>query len=435
MSTSTVSRNPYVEEFEAHGAMLPGAGLAWLQKRKSEAIKRVRVTGIPHRRMEEWKYSDLRGTLDNGRSQTSARYYTDFRDGFAFSGVPGPAAQFLDGRLRPASLAGIAKWDGVEAYDLGTIDERAPEWVVTALGTASENGVPGAASLALMRGGLALRVRRGVRIPVPFHLDYRDAYNAGPDEHSRLLIVVEEDSALTLTEAHGENWNFNLGVEICLGPNARLDHVWLDGFAEGSAHTEGVTVVAARGARYRGRYLALGAKLSRLELNLILDGEGAEADLAGVSLLADGAHADITTRIAHAAPGTTSRQLFKMVAGGRSRAVYQGKIIVKEGAVGSDSRQTAKALLLGSRSEADLKPELEILADDVKCAHGAAVGELDAESLFYLRSRGVPVDEARTLLIEAFLAEAVDGIESDDLRNTFLGVVGRGLADITRSAA
>jgi Fe-S cluster assembly protein SufD len=129
-------------------------------------------------------------------------------------------------------------------------------------------------------------------------------------------------------------------------------------------------------------------------------------------------HSDVTTHIEHAAPKTLSTQLFKHVAGGKSRAVYQGKITVREGALGSDSRQIARALLMSPRAEADLKPELIIFADDVKCAHGATVGDLDTESLFYLRSRGIPEKEARRLLINAFLGEAVDAIGDDALIET-----------------
>ena len=147
----------------------------------------------------------------------------------------------------------------------------------------------------------------------------------------------------------------------------------------------------------------------------MLNGEGASAHLSGVSVL-DNAHADVTTHIIHAKGDTKSTQLFKHVAGGKARAVYQGRITVREGADGSDSRQTAKALLLDERAEADLKPELEIFADDVKCAHGAAVGDLDADSLFYLRARGIPEGEARSLLIRAFLEEALSGVRDDAMR-------------------
>ena len=127
-------------------------------------------------------------------------------------------------------------------------------------------------------------------------------------------------------------------------------------------------------------------------------------------------HADVTTQMRHIVGRTQSSQLFKHVAGGKSRAVYQGKVTVAKGADGADSRQTAKALLLSNRAEADLKPELEIFADDVKCAHGAAVGDLDGDSLFYLRARGLPEAEARALLLHAFLEDAFAAVARDDLR-------------------
>jgi Fe-S cluster assembly protein SufD len=190
----------------------------------------------------------------------------------------------------------------------------------------------------------------------------------------------------------------------------------LAGAAPDAVQVEEIGMRMERDARYRGHFSQTGAKLSRVELAIALDGEGAEAELSGATVLGAALHADITTHIAHAAGKTTSRQLFKHIAGGNSRAVYQGKITVCKGADGSDSRQTAKALLLGARAEADLKPELEIFADDVKCAHGAAVGDLDADSLFYLRSRGIPEGEARTLLIRGFLEEAVAQIAGDDVR-------------------
>ena len=148
-------------------------------------------------------------------------------------------------------------------------------------------------------------------------------------------------------------------------------------------------------------------------------------------MLGDEAHADVTTHLRHTVGRTQSTQLFKKVAGGKSRAVYQGKVSVAQGADGSDSRQTAKALLLGNRAEADLKPELEILADDVKCAHGAAVGDLDAESLFYLRARGIPENEARALLIHAFLEDAVSQIAAEDLREQVNDAVHAALAEVS----
>src|SRR6185437_13153648 len=205
------------------------------------------------------------------------------------------------------------------------------------------------------------------------------------------------------------------GFEIVLGRNARLDHVRIAPNSS-AVQVEEISMTLAHDAQYRAHFANFGAKLSRLELAIALQGEGAGVDLSGVSVLSDSSHADVTTQVTHAVGQTQSLQLFKKVVGGGAQAVYQGKVTVMPNADGSDSRQTAKALLLGPRAEADLKPELEILADDVKCAHGAAVGDLDADSLFYLRARGIPEDEARNLLIRAFLEEAVAQVESDDIR-------------------
>jgi Fe-S cluster assembly protein SufD len=205
-------------------------------------------------------------------------------------------------------------------------------------------------------------------------------------------------------------------VDIVLNDGAVLNHIRCAPFTPKSFMIEHIAVAVSAGAQYRAHFANFGSRLSRTELHITLQGEGAEAHLSGITVLGNDGHADVTSHIEHAAGKTLSTQLFKHVAGGKSRAVYQGKITVREGANGSDSRQTARALLMSERAEADMKPELIIFADDVKCAHGATAGDLDPESLFYLCSRGIPEKEARRMLISAFLQEAVDTIGSEDLR-------------------
>jgi Fe-S cluster assembly protein SufD len=359
------------------------AALAAIETRRSEALDNFRTRGMPHRRFEHWRYSDLRAILDAGQ----------------------------------VAQSGTAKWrvenlpQGVELFDLARPAD-APEWVMQNLGAVGNRPTMKEASLAFADGGVALRVARGRKIAEPLRLQFSSAGNV------RLLVVLEEDASLTLMETHDAEAGLlrNVGVEIALGDGARLSHVRLAAGAPKSITVEHIAVTEARGARYRGHFVNFGSRLARTELHIILQEDGAEAHLSGVSALGGETHADVTSHIEHAAGGTRSTQLFKNVAGGRSRAVYQGKITVREGANGSDSRQTAKALLMGLRAEADLKPELIIFADDVKCAHGAAVGDLDQESLFYLRSRGIPEREARRMLVRAFLEEAVAEIENENLR-------------------
>jgi Fe-S cluster assembly protein SufD len=340
--------------------------------RRMRAAEAFRASGIPHRRIEAWKYSDLRSVAD---AETIM-----FADAAAWS----------------------IETSGVELFEFST--GEAPDWVKKHLGVAAE-GAMGMASLAFAEAGFALRVRKSGAVRVTFP-------SAG---QARVLILLEDGASLKYFETLAGSGFQNIGMDVVIGSDAHLVHARI-AHENSGVRTEDITAAVARNGSYRLHCASFGSELSRLELHIGLNGEGAEAHLSGLSVLGDAAHADVTTHIEHAVGNTRSTQLFKHVAGGNSRAVYQGKITVAKGSNGSDSRQTAKALLLGDRAEADLKPELEIFADDVKCAHGAAVGDLDAESLFYLRARGITEHEARSLLIRAFLEDALSDIEDDDTR-------------------
>jgi Fe-S cluster assembly protein SufD len=349
------------------------ASAHWLDERRAEAANRFAALGVPHRRVEDWKYSDLKTAIDDANDDAAVSW----------------------------SLGTLPA--GIELFDLAQAD--APEWVRKHFGTLPQNAMA-SASFAQARTGFAMRVT-GAAGPVT--LEFADHGMA------RALIVLEDGAALTLSETVETAAFANLGMEIVIGANAQLTHI-RSARASNAAQVEEYAVTVARDGVYRAHLFNGGAKLSRAEFRIALAGANAQAHLSGVSVLGDGAHADVTTHIIHAVGHTTSTQLFKHVAGGKSRAVYQGRITVEQGADKSDSRQTAKALLMGIRAEADLKPELEIFADDVKCAHGAAVGDLDANSLFYLRARGIPEAEARNMLVRAFLEEAVDEIADEAIR-------------------
>jgi Fe-S cluster assembly protein SufD len=352
------------------------------EARRAEALESFRVRGMPHRRFEHWRYSDLRSVLDAGQ----------------------------------VAQAGTAKWniaelpEGVEMFDLSA--PNAPDWALKAYGVIGNRPTMEEASLAFADGGVALRVPAGKAIADPIRLEISGSGNL------RWLIVVEPGARATVFEPHASDVALlrNAGVDIVLNEGAVLNHIRSAPFTPKSFMIEHIAVAVSAGAQYRAHFANFGSRLSRTELHITLQGEGAEAHLSGITVLGNDGHADVTSHIEHAAGKTLSTQLFKHVAGGKSRAVYQGKITVREGANGSDSRQTARALLISERAEADMKPELIIFADDVKCAHGATAGDLDPESLFYLCSRGIPEKEARRMLISAFLQEAVETIGSEDLR-------------------
>lgn len=397
------------------------SGVAWLDRRRSDALKRFRAHGVPHRRVEEWKYSDLRNALEaQGGSATILREATD-----PFGEIPGTRILVADGRLCPAnsdaSLSG-----GLEVMDLSALRCDAPDWVKTHFGEILKGGAIGQVSLALMRGGVALRITPELAAPVHLHFAQRESA-----VHARVLVVLEKGASVVLLESHApSNGMTNLGVEFVLGRNAHLTHVRMADMTPDAIHVEEVGLRVDRDAKYRAHFSQSGARLARLELAIALEQEGAEAELSGAAVLCGKRHSDITTQVMHNAGKTASRQLFKYAVADRARAVYQGKITVAKGADGSDSRQTAKAILLGERAEADLKPELEILADDVKCAHGAAVGDLDTDSLFYLRARGIPESEARGLLLRAFLEEAVADMTGDNVRTAMWRFIDRELLDV-----
>lgn len=366
----------------------------WMDARRAEAAERFRTLGLPHRRIENWKYTDLKSALAGANDSEPGAI------GWSIAPVPSE----------------------IEFFDLADLT-NAPSWVQAHLGKAAMADAMAAASLALARTGFAIRVPRGVGVSEILRVGFSGT------GHGRALIVLEEGAALTLCESRAAETGFsNIGIEIVIGANARLTHIRAAEAAPDAIQVEDVAIRVARNASYRAHLLNGGASLSRLNLRLTLKEPGASAELSGVSVLGGKLHADVTTEIYHAAGETHSTQLFKHVAGGSSRTVYQGKITVAEGADKSDSRQTAKALLLSERAEADLKPELEIFADDVKCAHGAAVGDLDADSLFYLRARGIPEVEARNMLIRAFLEEAVAEIADDGVRTETWTLVEKALS-------
>jgi Fe-S cluster assembly protein SufD len=339
------------------------------------------MNALPSRRAEDWKYSDLRNAVD-AEVVASA----------------------------PTAAWAIASSSGaVDIADLPAIMPRGEHSVMAEIAIASAKAGPG------------LRVGKNETGAAHLHLT--------EGGHGRALIVVEDGASLALQETVLTGDFANVAVEIIVGRNARLTHV------RHAPRNDAVQVIdysvrVAEGGVYRAHFANFGGKLSRTELHIALDGEGAETHLSGVGPLND-RHADVTTHVNHASGKTQSTQLFKYVAGGQARGVYQGKVTVAQGANGADSRQTAKGLLLGNRAEIDLKPELEILADDVKCAHGAAVGDLDAESLFYLRSRGIPEAEARALLMRAFIGDAVEQIEDETIRASIWQAVDEALEGLS----
>jgi Fe-S cluster assembly protein SufD len=414
--------NLFQADFARSGASLPGAGLAWLDARRRAAMEAFAKTGVPTRRVEAWKYTDLANAIEGDLEAAkpfAGPVETEPRAG------SGNELLLVNGYLR--DVPSIA---GMEVIDLGKVDESTPDWVRHHLGSMAAGAEQplGAASLGLMRGGVAILVKGQSTLNLNFVSRGLDQNSVS---HARVLIVLEEGASLRLFETHlddgaGEGF-INLGIEFIFKAGAKLEHIRMQAEAPGAMHIASLGAVLARNCEYRALYATTGARLSRLDIDLKLGAEGAHAALHHVAVLNAGI-ADVTTVMDHAAPHTTSRQLFKSVVGGRGRSVNQGRVSVRKGAVKSDSHQLFKALLLSPRAEADAKPELEIFADDVICGHGTAIGALDPEALFYLRARGIPEGEAKYLLIHAFLADALEGFECETVQDELIPRLNAALA-------
>ena len=298
-----------------------------------------------------------------------------------------------------------------------------PHWLEAALAEPppSDGDALLAFNTAFMRDGAVLRLAPGVRLETPLHLLFvTSAAGAERAMPLRNLILAEEGSSATVLESYaGEGAGRYLTSVVTLtvvGEGATLRHAKLQDEASDAIHLPATSAALAADSRYASFALSLGGRLARNAIVARLDGSGIDCDLSGAYLGRGRQHLDTTTWIDHAKPGSKSREHYMGVLDESAHGVFQGKITVRPGAQQSDAHQLNKNLLLSDGAQVDTKPELEIYADDVKCSHGATAGELDADSLFYMRARGLDEDLARGMLVEAFIADVVDRVEAAALR-------------------
>jgi Fe-S cluster assembly protein SufD len=270
-----------------------------------------------------------------------------------------------------------------------------------------------ALNAALFDDGFALDVDEAVTVEGIIEIVHLGHAETPLSAHTRSRISLAAGSSCTMIETFagsGPYW-VNDAIAIEIGAGATLRHAVLQDDADPAVHLSHRRVKLAKGARYEGFTLTLGADLSRQDTHVVIEGEGAHCALNGAYLLRGSQESTIATLIDHAAPASETREVFKGVVDDRAHGVFQGKIQVRQAAQKTNAHQLSRNLLLSPRAAADTKPELEIYADDVKCSHGATVGDLDESALFYLVSRGLPEAEARRMLIEAFAADAIELVE------------------------
>lgn len=366
---------------------------------------------LPHRRMEDWRWTDLRQMIDRPyppRQQVAAAAADIARlvKSSPFAGVAATRMVFVNGHL-DASHSKLANGTAAPVLDAAepVLDMNA----------------------AFATDGARLALSGTADTPVELIFVATDA--APRTIATRNVIEVAPGASATIIETHvGEGaYLANSVTEIRIGAGARLDRVKAERESAGATHLSHVHVTLAATAAFRDFTLTSGARLNRQNGTCAIEGEGADAKIAGAFLLAGRQHADTRLVVDHQVANCASRELFKCVMDDHARGIFQGKVIVRPDAQKTDGKQSSHALLLSGTAEFDAKPELEIFADDVVCGHGATSGDLNHDHLFYLRSRGIPEGEAKALLIAAFVGEAFDMIAHDGIREALVDYAGQWL--------
>ena len=423
--------NSYQEAFRALQASHQDSATSWLARVRENAMARFEELGFPSVKDEEWKYTNIASIARTNFKQLSAtETATSSSDAnrFAnFSSVETEDSQlvFVNGRLRKdlSRLAGLA--DEVVALDLSEAlaDERYCEIARAHLARHADSVANGFTALntAFIHHGAFVYVPKGVSLKVPLHLLFiSDSGQANEVTFPRVLVIAEENSSATLIENYvstaDATYFTNAVVEIVLASGARLEHHKVQRESAEAFHVATTAADLGPNSSYDSTTITFGARLSRHDIHVTMDHEGAECWVDGLYLVTASQHTDTHSVIDHRKPHCTSHQLYKGILDGQSRAVFNGKIFVRHDAQKTDAMQTNKNLLLSNEARVDTKPQLEILADDVKCAHGAAVGQIDEDELFYLKTRGIHNDLARNLLTYGFAEEVIGKIKIDSIR-------------------
>ncbi len=418
----TDARDSYVSQFKDAEHQLT-RGDDWLTRIRRSAIEQFRELGFPTPRLEEWKYTNVAPIAS-----------VPFR-----ISMPGRASSWIQSQLsrtlgpEPRNL--LVFENGRYQPALSRLDELPSGATVTSFAealrdrpkllephfaryAAYQSHAFAALNTAFAEDGAFIKVPSGTTVSSPIYLAFFSDADKPSLSSPRILILAGENSAAKVVEAYFGQGEYltNTVSEIVVGPAASLEHYKLQQEAEQASHIALTQVEQHRGSRFTSHSLALGGRLARNELRVALDAEGAECALNGLYLASGRQHLDNTTFIDHLKPRCTSREIYKGIVGDNASAIFSGRVLVRPDAQKTDASQTNKNLLLSQDATVDSKPQLAIYADDVKCTHGATVGQLDEEALFYLRSRGVGVEQAKALLTYAFASEMVGRVEVPSIR-------------------
>jgi len=404
---------------------------AWLQSLRKNSFDQFERAGFPNTKEEEWKYTNVTPIAKANFAPVLVRNGTalakdDGLASFIYEEARQSRLVFVNGMLRQELSSLAALPDGVVAMDLREALRSSQYEAIVRKHLehhAEKNGFA-ALNTALFTSGLFLKIPRGISIDAPIHLLFIGEgldEIAPPAAFPRVLIVAEENSAATIIESYVSSnersvYLTNAIVDLSLEHGARLQHCKIQRESIGAFHVATTRAELGANSSYHTTTINFGAAISRHDIDVQMDHEGAECAVDGLYMVDGSQHTDTHSVIDHRQPHCTSHQLYKGILDGKSRAVFNGKVFVRHGAQQTDARQTNKNLLLSTDARVDTKPQLEIFADDVKCTHGAAVGQIDEEERFYLESRGINPTLARNMLTYGFAEEVIEKIGVESIR-------------------
>ena len=402
---------------------LPGADkVAELRQKAFEAYQSL---GLPHRRIEDWKYTDLRVLMRDvlpSAATPDAAALKRAATALKLHSIPGVRRVVLvDGVFAPTLSETADLGKDISIRTLREVLEAGDAALHAQLFSPQNSDAMVALNSAMMTDGIVIEVADGAVIALPLHIVHIASGAAPTAMFTRSLIRLGKHASATLVESYigaegASTYQVHDSLIVAIGDGARFDHVRLVEDSREAFNISSAVVTLGAHAHFNTFGMNTGSLVSRYQAVIAVAGEGSRVETNGVNLLNGRQHADTTLFLDHAVPNCSSKEIFRAVVDDRGHSVFQGRIIVRPKAQKTDAKMMTRALLLSDEAEADNKPELEIFADDVTCGHGATTGALDDSLLFYLRARGLSEKEAQALLIQAFVGEAIEQIASDALR-------------------
>lgn len=414
----------YLDRFASQMRADEGRAPAWLARLKKAAIARFEVLGFPTTRHEDWKYTNL-SQLSKSSFRSAAAVAEPGISGLeaiAFAELDCPRITFVNGRYeaRLSTLSNLP--EGVEVLPLSEALQSRQDVVEAHLARYADyqDHVFSALNTAFVEEGAFIRIPDHLVLENPIHFLYIVSGADSLVTHPRNLVLVGADSQVKIIEGYAstdsEGHFTNAVTEIALDQAAVVDHVKLQTETQSAFHISRTQIRQERDSSYSNHNIVLGAALARNNIHDVMEGEGCSCTLNGVYIVGGRQHVDNFTVMEHAKPHCGSREHYKGILDGKAKGVFHGRIIVRKDAQKTDSEQTNNNLLLSDNALVNTKPQLEIYADDVKCTHGATIGQLEEEQLFYMRARGIPEKAARGMLIYAFAAEVIDKVGFSPIR-------------------